>query len=587
MKTWIVRIVCFALLGVGILLGWARPVSAADSAFDWQMCKHGVHLLSPSDEDFKKAAELVNANGGKNCWVVLVVRQDEMKTANLQRMADLARENHLQIVYRIERGFDAQSRWLMPNRATTQSFIDALAGEGKAAEGRDGVPLNPVSRDVYVVLGNEPTHAAMCGGCTPEQMASWMLESIRMLHAAGERLGLDIHVGMGGQDLASPQAPEKGLYDAAIFMQQMFAAQPDLLCEVDIWVSHNYPRSFVGSAAASGRLSPYGYEWELAFARAHAKPECRDHVEALPVFITETGYRVGPGGVQDDYAYTQSRQIVERYMADPRVKMFSFFTQRYCGEPFEVFALAGCSGDLLNGAGRALMEAPKVEGFIRHVHRARTVVTCPDKLVEGLDVECLISAENLGTDIWQDLDSDYRLKALGVADGSVSRFSRFRAIKPFSKLTSTMHYNPGSKLGKHDITIGIEKDGRLLLGLATWSVETYPAPDVDLEVTNVFGAGVDVSRAQLQVFDGATDEMLHRADINIDGGRGLVEKVKNVKFDTCYRIVLLVDKNLPVQKDCVKFTVGTNYVEMPRLIALDRNSDGKLSLGDILQRYEN
>lgn len=573
---------CF-LPGISVVEAANQDVSEVASL---NTCKHGIHLLSPSDEDFKKAAELVNSQGGKNCWAVLVIRQDEMKTSYLQRIADLARENHIQLIYRIERGFDKNARWLMPNKQTTQTFIDALSGHGKASEDHDGTPFNPVTKDIYVVLGNEPTHAAMCGGCTPEQMADWTMESIRMLHAAGERLGFDIHVGMAAQDLASPHDPANGFYDAEIFMERMFTAQPDLLCEVDVWYSHNYPRSFVGSAFSSGRLSPYGYEWELAFARTQAKSECKNRVSQLPVFITETGYRVGSGGVDDDHAYAQSQYMIGKYVDDTQVKMFGFFADRYCGEPFEVFALRGCDGNGLNGVGRALYEAPKVEGEVRHIHKARTVLTCPDKLVEGIDVTCLVSAKNLGTDIWKDLDGDYQLRVVGKPKYSSARFSRFRAIKPDRTLTATMHYNPGDTLGKHDLTVGLEKNGELLLGLATWPVETYPAPTIELEAESILGRAVNAERAQIQVFDGIDDALLHKAEFDIVSGKAALGKIPHVGFDTCYRVVLLVDKNLPVQKDCVRFTVGTNYVKMPRLMAIDRNSDGKLSLGDILNKYE-
>lgn len=566
--------VLFALCGVV-----ASPVQAvADLPLDVPNCKHGVHVLSPSDETYNKVAKLLNTNGGKDCWVTQVFLESEMTTGNLQRVNDLLRENNLQMVYRLERGFDQNHTWLMPNRATTQKFIDAI-------KGKDGEPgLNPYGKDMYVTLGNEPTHAAMCGGCTPAEMAHWVKESIDMLHAAEKDLDIDIHVSMGGHDLASPQDPSAGYYDAGYFMQEMFKAEPDLPCAVDFWVGHYYPPSMTGSAFGSGRLSPYGYEWELDMARAHAKPECRSNIEALKVFITETGYKVGLGGISDDFAYVNTLNMLRTYEKDDRVFGFTFFPFIFCGEPFENMAIAGCDGTVLNGVGRALYEAPKIAGMPRHIRKARTVVTCPEKLVENVEVECLVSAKNLGTDIWEDLEGDYRLDLVGESEGSQARFSRFRDVKPGSTLTATLHFNPGAELGSHDIMIGLEQQNKLLLGLAVWRVTTYKTPQLAMTVKNVLGTDVDAEGVQMQVFD-TRDNLKFATEFTVVDGHADIGEVTGVGLDTCYRVVLLVDKNLPVQKECMQFTDGVNEVEMPRLLAIDRNSDGKLSLADILSSY--
>lgn len=97
-----------------------------------------------------------------------------------------------------------------------------------------------------------------------------------------------------------------------------------LLCEIDMWVSHSYPRSFVGSGTATGRLSPKGYAWELQFAENQAQSDCKDHVKNLPVMITETGYRTGPSGVSQEVAFAQTQGMLDIYAADPRVKAVTF-----------------------------------------------------------------------------------------------------------------------------------------------------------------------------------------------------------------------------------------------------------------------
>lgn len=580
MRNWIVGIV--SVLVFVLLTGLAGAIFArpqgVQAQFDLPHCKAGVHMISPSDEDFVTAAALVHAHGGEYCWTTIVFREDEMTTDNLQRIHNIVRENKLQIIHRLEKGFDDKGNWLMPTESTIQKFIDALSG------------INPSGRDIYVVLGNEPTHAVMCGGCTPQSFAEWTMRAVNMLHDAEDDLGVDIHVGMAGQDLASPQLPDLGLYDAGFFMDRMFDAEPDLLCEVDIWTSHNYPRSFVGPALATGRLSPRGYIWELSFAEQRARSECKEHVRNLPVFITETGYKTGPSGIADARALSETRSIIDLYQQDPRVHAFTFFAYRFCGEPFQSFALAGCDVAELNGVGQALHDAHKTAGLIRHNRKARTTAVCPEDLVENMDAECVITAENVGTDIWQDIGGSYGLTLIGTGvseEPGSPRFSlsRFREVKPGEKLTATLTYNPGVRVGQHDLTIGLTQRGKLLLGLAQWKVEVFESPTLELAVEGIFGRSTEAENAQIQVLD-QMDEIVYRTSLDIVDGIAAAGKVPGVTFGTCYRIVLLVDGNLPVQKACWQFDKGLNIIDMPRLLAVDRNRDGKLSLSDVIDNFD-
>lgn len=574
MTKWIARIVSLLVFG----LIWSGSfVFPQDVQAQSQLprCKAGVHLISPSDEDYVEAAQLLHANNGAYCWMTVVFREDELSVDNIQRIHNLAREHKFQILHRIEKGFDAQGNWHMPTEETVQKFIDVLS------------EVKTYGKDIYVVLGNEPTHAAMCGGCTPENFAQWSMKGIQMLHDAEKNMDIDIHVAMAGHDVASPQAPSLGLYDAGVFMDRMFTAEPDLLCKVDMWVSHSYPRSFVGSALSGGRLSPRGYDWELSFAESKARPECKDHVRELPVFISETGYKSGSTGVTYEQAQTGTQQIVSFYENDPRVHMYTFFVYRACGEPFESFALAGCDLSSLNGSGQALRDALKTYGDIRHIRKARTVVVCPEELVENMDIECQISVTNLGTDIWADIGGDYGLSLIGVpeSEDAVSprfSFTRFRGVHPGENLDATLTYNPGLTKGTHDLTIGLVKKGRLLLGLANWNVETFEAPSLDIIVENIFGRGVQSPLAQVQIFD-QKDDIVYRTEKMIVGGFSEIGSIPGVNFGLCYRVVLLVDGSLPVQKECVQFEKGNNTVEMPRLLGIDRNNDGKLSFADVVK----
>ena len=583
MRSWIVlaaSVACIVVLAFGAAFSVSTPVGAQ---FELPSCKAGIHMISPSDDDFKNAAALLNTNGGAYCWVTIVIREDEMNPENLQRLHNLARKYKFQIIHRLEKGFDSQGRWYMPDGDTVQKFVTAIK------------TIIPSQKDVYIVLGNEPTHAVMCGGCTPESYAQWAMQAIDTIHTAFAEdadVAMNPVVMLAGQDVHSPDAPPD-YYDAEKFMSRMFTAEPNLLCEIDAWASHNYPRDFMRNTFA-GRYSLRGYIWELALAQRLAQrlvsEDCQEHVRQLPVFITETGYKVGAGGIADDLAFRQAQQMLRFYEEDPKVRSVTLFVYRSCGMPFEEFAITGCNGDKLNGVGQALLESPKVKGEVRHVHKARTKVECPLEVVERLPIECTVSAENLGTDTWQNIGGEYSLSLIGYQssgpDGQVYSFTRFREVQPGETLSANLTYNPGEQQGAHTLQIGLSREGRVLLGLATVGLDVNAAPEMTLKVNTILGSPVQSASksAQVQIFDDQ-DRILFRKPVVIENGAGVVGTVENVGLSGCYRAVLLVDGNLPVQKACVDFEKGMNIIEMPRLLPVDRDNDGKLSLSDILGRY--
>lgn len=542
-------------------------------------CKAGVHVLSPSDDDFRNAALLVNSNGGRNCWLTIVLREDEMKIENLQRIHNLAREYDVRLVHRIEKGFTPSGQWLMPTVQTVQKFIRTLNG------------ITPYAKTIYVVLGNEPTHGAMCGSCTPESFAKWSMQALELLDEASDEHEYDIVAGLAGQDLASPQAPGQGYYDAEVFMAGMFKAEPDLICNIDVWISHSYPNSFVGSPFDVGRRSPRGYEWELDFLQRNEPASCPGHVKSLPVLITETGYKIGGGGVSDEAGYSGTASIIRMYESDPRIIGYTFFAFTYCGEPFDSFALIPCSTQIhngefasLRGSGRALYEAPKKHENIDHIRKARTIVVCPEKLIEQQDAECIITATNTGTDIWENIDGTYGLRLIGAGADIQHEFTQFRAIKPGETLSAKLAINPGTEIGTHEWTIGLTENGLLQLALAQWQAIVDEQPTMVAEVQSLFGTELSDQEGQIQIFDENSDIVFRKKGAIVDGVLS-VGKVSGVTFGTCFRVVLLVDQSLPVQKECIQFTEGENIVEMPRMLPVDRNSDGKLTLSDVMNRF--
>lgn len=575
MRRWIVlsvSILFFIMIGLSTPALFSKEVSAATQK---PTCKAGVHLISPSDNHFEMAADLINGpdREGEYCFVTLVATRKEMNTEYLQRVNNLAREHHIQIIYRIEEGFTANGTWLMPNEKTVQTFIDAMS------------EITLANKDVYVVLGNEPEHAAMCGGCTPESYVDWADKALDMLNAAP----FNAIVMLAGHDVYSPQNPPD-YYDAGIFHERMYKHKGEVLCKIDAGAFHSYPPGdFRGNGFGAGRYSPRGYEWELEIMKKFAPEGCKDHIENLPVFITETGYKVGQGGVDDQTAYEHMRGILEYYANDDQVVASTAFVFIACGEPFTPFAIAGCEGTDLNGVGQAIRDMPKIKGSVNHEFKAHTTLECPKDLVENLDVLCVFEAKNLGTDIWKGSDGDYELSLIGFDGkgfhGPRYSFSTLREVKPGETLKAQLRYNPGTKIGEHPVIIGLAKNGTFLQALTQAKLQAFEAPVLVVQSENILGAKTtaDEESVQVQVFN-ENEKVIFRKKVAAVDGVLNVGKVGGVGFTGCYRVVLLVEGNLPVQKGCVPFDKGENIVEMPRLLPLDTDKDGKLSLSDILSK---
>lgn len=576
MRTWIVNVLSIGFfIGISLFIP-SRGIAEVHAQDEKPTCKAGVHLLSPSDEHFKMAAELVNGSDGDYCWATLVVLEKEMTTEYMQKVSNLSREYHLQIIFRIEKGFTASGTWLMPDEKTIKTFISTMS------------TIIPASKDIYVILGNEPEHAAMCGGCTPESYADWANTALDLLHDAP----FHTVVMLAGHDVYSPQRPPD-YYDARIFMQRMYEHRPEVLCKIDAVASHSYPsHDFKGSGSASGRFSPRGYEWELELMKNFAPDGCKDHIDTLKVFITETGYKVGPGGVDNQTAYQQMREILDYYAHDDRVAASTAFVFIACGDPYTPFAIAGCDGSTLNGVGQAISEMPKGKAEVNHEYKAHTTIECPKELVENVDALCILRAKNLGTDIWKSRNGDYELSLAGFKvqgfHGPRYSFSSFSEVKPGETLTAQLKYNPGEKIGEHPVIVGLVQNGKVLQGLIQMKLLAFESPQLVLHSESILGAKTSAveDAVQVQVFN-ENEKVIFRKKLAAVDGVLNVGKVGGVGFSGCYRVVLLVEGNLPVQKECVPFEKGENVVEMPRLLPLDTDKDGKLSLSDILSRNTN
>jgi hypothetical protein len=69
--------------------------------------------------------------------------------------------------------------------------------------------------------------------------------------------------------------------------------------------------------------------------------------------------------------------------------------------------------------------------------------------------------------------------------------------------------------------------------------------------------------------------------VKVVSGKGVVEGIDNIALDECYRVVLLRDSFLPVQRECIQFGKTANEISFPVMLQIDRNGDGKFSFADL------
>src|SRR3972149_4839770 len=134
---------------VFLLLLFPIKVFAFDSSLPNN--KFGIHLAVPQQEDIQKAAELVNSSGGKWGYVTLVIEEKDRDKGKWQEIFNQLRKLHLIPIVRLATSpqGDVWKRPVEEEADGWASFLNSL--------------IWPV-KDQYVMLFNEPNHAAEWGG---------------------------------------------------------------------------------------------------------------------------------------------------------------------------------------------------------------------------------------------------------------------------------------------------------------------------------------------------------------------------------------------------------------------------------------
>jgi hypothetical protein len=274
--------------------------------------KRGIHLLLDDGRNVWPVAlwpiHLEYASWAVGPWgyVTELIRGDDLDGQRWQRFMDLCAKYKLIPVLRLATTYDQDLNWWRAPEPDADGSYRSLAAR-YAAFVRD---LDWPTDAHYVIIGNEPNHGNEWGGRPdPAAYARFFVDVATAIHAADP----DARVLNAGFDPYTPHTGSQpfidGLYymDEETFLDEMYAAVPEVFEHLDVWCSHAYPmgpftappwqqaygRDLINDAVNPHRQVPparinnrgiNGYEWELFKLSTYGR-------ELPPVMITETGWR--------------------------------------------------------------------------------------------------------------------------------------------------------------------------------------------------------------------------------------------------------------------------------------------------------
>ncbi len=314
----------------------------------------GIHIFS--EKDLGDAANLVNSSGGDWGYVTFVITEGERDQGRWQKVFDQMRRVHLIPIMRIASKAEG-GIWEKPSDAEIEGWVSFLNS------------LNWVIQNRYVIISNEPNHAAEWGGkVDPEGYAAYLKKFSQKLKSASP----DFFVLPAGLD---PATNETG------FIRGMLKAEPDIFNYVDGWTSHSYPTT-----------STSEYSQELAFLKTLGVSKI------LPVFITETGW--SNKNLNEKTIGGRLVRSFQKEWNDPRVVAVTPFILDYNAEPFTQFSWKAPDGHFYSFY-EDIRKLKKTNGQPVQMTSGQILAAFAQPIIiPDSDFFGVIFAENTGQSIW-------------------------------------------------------------------------------------------------------------------------------------------------------------------------------------------
>lgn len=336
---------------------------------------YGIHIIDENDLD--DAAKLVNSGGGDWGYVTFVIRKDERDTHRWQKVFDKMRRLHLIPIIRIA-SIQQDHGWEKLNPDEIDGWISFFES------------LNWVIQNRYIIIGNEPNHAAEWGGeLNPEEYSQYLKRiSIKLKASSPEYFVIP-----SGFDASAPNS--KDSMKEEDYISRMLKAEPDLFNKIDGWASHSYPNpNFSASEGASGKGSIRTFDWELKMLSNLGV------TKNLPVFISETGWIHDKNGKLPEEISQSLINAFNTAWQDPRIVAVTPFILNYQGDPFQDFSWKKADGSFYNYY-YDIQKLNKVKATPKQRASARVLaILIPPIFPTVGKVAGLVIARNSGQTVW-------------------------------------------------------------------------------------------------------------------------------------------------------------------------------------------
>ncbi len=527
--------------------------------------KFGIHLAQPHLEDIDASADLVNAQGGDWGYVTLVIQEDDRNKSKWQEIFERLRKRHLIPIIRLATKPEG-NYWKRPVAEEGENWANFLDS------------LNWVVEDRYIILFNEPNHAGEWGGAVDAD--SYQEIAFTYAKILKEK-NSHFFVMLAGLDASAPSALPN-YEDENTFLKKILeeTGKVDFEKYIDGWSSHSYPNpAFAGSPTAYGRGTVRTYQWELSFLKEWGIDK------DLPVFITETGWS----------DKKLSRTTIANYfrlafetvwLPDERVVAVTPFVFNYQGEPFIDFSWKRLTDSPLVNASEKqdfypqyyqVQAMDKTKGEPSIIEAGKIIFEAPKELVANSSYDFKLKIKNAGQAIW-DKDNGYFLSLEGFPKEKYF-FSDLKNIKPFEETEVDLYLKTNGTLGPNQGKIILYQNDKEVLESGDWKFNISPLPSLEFRVSAYPKLQTEGDDFEIQIFDEGQNLILKRSGLRVRKGIGYLDDIQNILLGKKYRVVILRPYYLPRQA-VITLQSKDNQIKFERMLPLDFNADGKLSLND-------
>lgn len=524
--------------------------------------KFGIHLAQPDLTDLKKAADLVNSNGGDFGYVTLVMQDNDRDRNKWQEVFDKMRELRIIPIIRLATHPEG-AIWPRPQAEQTTEWVNFLDS------------LNWVIKDRYIVLFNEPNHASEWGGNVDAQNYATIAKTFAQKL---KEKNPEFFVMLAGLDASAPSAPPR--------YEDEFYFLKNVIDEINIydfnnlfsgWVSHSYPNpAFSGPPGGDGRGSVRTYEWERGILSGWG-------IKDLPVFITETGWdatRLGEEVTAQNFDYTYQNI----WLSDNRIVAVTPFILNYQGEPFLKFSWIKFGAQDYYPVYWRVQALAKKQGGPEVIEKGNLKHDLPNSLVVHSSYSFKVSVGNIGQAIW-DKDRGYHLELTGI-DKSQYFFSEIKNLKPNQEQDVDLFIKTEDLKGEIKTKLVLFRDKEKLLESKDWMLRIVPYPSLVFRADTYPKLKTSGKDFELQIFDDHQQLVFKKSGLKITRQTAIVEEVPNIALGRKYRLVILKPYYLPRQ-EFLSFHKGQNQVSFKTMYPLDFSNDGKLDISDLTALFKN